>query len=492
MNNTTNKKPTNSTKSNPLWGGRFEKTGNQLMEIINASINYDQVLYRQDIKASIIHTKMLAKQNIISQTDSEKIINGLMQIEQEIEQGDLIFRDDLEDIHMNIEFRLKEIIGPTAGKLHTARSRNDQVATDFKLWVRQSIDIIISNINNLQDNLIVKSKEYHATIMPGYTHLQTAQPVTFGHHLHAYFEMLERDKDRFNDVRKRLNYCPLGAAALAGTSFNIDRHYVSDQLEFTAPTNNSLDTVSDRDFAIEYLSAIAIMAMHLSRFAEEIVIWTSADFNFIKLPEEFTSGSSIMPQKRNPDAAEIIRAKTGRLNGALISLLTMMKGLPLAYCKDMQEDKEPVFDATNNILICVKVMSSMVEGIIANEEKMLQAAKKGFSTATDLADWLVKQLAMPFREAHHVTGQLVKLAEDNNIMLDELSITDMQNIEPKITEDIYNVLSVENSITTRNSYGGTAPNNVINQLHMIGPSPGRSPIPSIFLPYIPCNRVQIT
>ena len=453
--------------SNPLWGGRFEAGQDKLMEAINASIDFDKLLYKQDIMGSEAHCKMLVKQNILTEDEGKKILSGLSQIREEIESDEFEFKSELEDIHMNIESRLKEIIGDVAGKLHTARSRNDQVATDFKLWVRDTIDEVIDNIALLQKSLLIKAKENFDSVMPGFTHLQTAQPVTVGHHLHAYIEMLDRDKSRMIDARKRLNKCPLGSAALAGTSFPIDREYTSKLLSFDAPTANSLDSVSDRDFAIEFLSNISLCATHLSRFAEELVIWSGADFNFVKMSSSFTSGSSIMPQKRNPDAAELVRAKTGRITGSLISLLMVMKGLPLAYSKDMQEDKEPVFDAASSILICLKAMNGMVEDLTFNKDKMAQAAGRGFSTATDLADWLVKELNMPFRQAHHVTGTLVKLAEDKSCDLHELSLEEMRNVEPGITKDIFNVLSVENSVNSRISFGGTSPSNVIKSLEEI-------------------------
>lgn len=460
-------KKQNSNQANPLWGGRFESGPDALMEAINASIDFDKILYKQDISGSVAHCRMLVKQNILTEAEGQSILDGLNQIEAEIEALSFEFKASLEDIHMNIESRLREIIGDVAGKLHTARSRNDQVATDFKLWVRDSIDSIINDIVMLQKALVGKAKEHYKTIMPGFTHLQTAQPVTLGHHLHAYIEMLERDKTRMQDARRRLNQCPLGSAALAGTSFPIDRHMTSELLGFNAPTANSLDSVSDRDFAIEFLGAIALCATHLSRFAEELVIWSGADFNFISMSGAFTSGSSIMPQKRNPDAAELVRAKTGRINGSLITLLTVMKGLPLAYSKDMQEDKEPVFDAVSSITICLKAMTGMVSDLSVNEAKMKEAAGRGFSTATDLADWLVKTLNMPFRDAHHVTGAIVKLAEDKGCDLDALSLSDMQQVAASISKDVFTVLSVEKSVGSRNSYGGTAPDNVLRQLERI-------------------------
>lgn len=456
-----------SDEANPLWGGRFDGATDLLMEKINASIGFDKILYKQDIEGSTVHCKMLIKQGIISKEEGGEILEGLQKILLEIEAGEFEFKASLEDIHMNVESRLKELIGDTAGKLHTARSRNDQVATDFKLWTRDSIDQIVFYINSLQRKIVSLAKENYDTIMPGFTHLQTAQPVTLGHHLHAYVEMLERDKGRFIDTRKRLNQCPLGAAALAGTSFAIDREFTAEHLGFDQPTANSLDTVSDRDFALEFLNAIAICGVHLSRFAEELVIWSGADFGFITLSSSFTSGSSIMPQKRNPDAAELIRAKTGRINGALVTLLTVMKGLPLAYSKDMQEDKEPVFDATDSILICLQAMGGMMEDITIHKEKMYEAAGRGFSTATDLADWIVQHLNLPFRQAHHITGTLVKMAENTGCELHELSLEQMQTVEPQINKDVFFVLSLEKSVASRTSFGGTAPDNVLNQLHAI-------------------------
>jgi len=453
--NTRNKK-----LANQMWGGHFAIGPDAVMEKINASIGFDKKLYAQDIKGSIAHAKMLAAKRVISKDDAKKIIEGLGKIEKEIEAGKFKFEESLEDIHMNIEAALKKKIGDAAGRLHTARSRNDQVATDFKLWVRDSIDLIDKELKSLQRALISKAESNADTIMPGFTHLQTAQPVTLGHHLLAYVEMIGRDRGRLADARKRLNECPLGSAALAGTSFPIDRKKTAKALGFDAPTANSLDSVSDRDFAIEFLSAIALNAMHLSRLAEEIVLWVSDGFKFIELSEKFTTGSSIMPQKRNPDAAELVRSKTGRVNGSLISLLTTMKGLPLAYSKDMQEDKEPVFEATENILLCIAAITGMIGDFKVNKNNMIAAAQKGFSTATDLADWLVKELGIPFRKSHHITGRIVVLAEKKNCRLDELDLADMKKIEPKINKKIFDVLSVEKSVASRKSFGGTSPANV--------------------------------
>lgn len=446
-------------KANKMWGGHYEYGPSEIMEIINESISFDRKLYRQDIQGSLAHVKMLAKTGILTDKESFDITIGLKQVEKEIEAGSFEFSTALEDIHMNIEARLKEILGDLAGKLHTARSRNDQVATDFKLWVRDAIDLLIGELDETLDSFKSKALQHKETIMPGFTHLQTAQPVTFCHHLHAYYEMLSRDKTRLMDCRERLNQCPLGSAALAGTSFPIDRDLTAKELNFDAPTKNSLDAVSDRDFALEFLSALNIMAIHFSRFAEEIVIWCSDGFKFISLSESFTTGSSIMPQKRNPDAAELVRAKTGRIFGALSTLSIVMKGLPLAYSKDMQEDKEPVFDAFESILLAVRATRGMVDDMSVNKENMHKAAQKGFSTATDIADWLVKNTNMPFRDAHHTTGRCVKLAEEKGCRLDELSLEELKSVDENITEDIFNVLSVENSVKSRTSFGGTSSDN---------------------------------
>ena len=444
-------------KSNQMWGGRFESKPSDIMQKINQSIDFDKKLYKQDIAGSIAHATMIGEVGIITKDEAKKIINGLKEILSEIDSGKFKFRGDLEDIHMNIENRLSEIIGEVAGKLHTARSRNDQVATDFKLYIRDAIDSIDSLLKNLQINLVKKAEDNINTIMPGFTHLQTAQPISFAHHLMAYFEMINRDRSRLLDARKRLNEMPLGSAALAGTSFPIDRFQTAKLLGFDRPCANSLDGVSDRDFALEFAADLAILATHLSRFGEEIVIWMSKGFDFIKLSDAFTSGSSIMPQKKNPDAAELVRAKTGRIFGSLINLLTIIKGLPLAYSKDMQEDKEPIFDAVENITISILAISGMVADMEVKKENMLKMASAGFSTATDLADFLVKNLKMPFRKAHHVTGQIVKLAENKKCDLSDLSLKEMQKIEPKITKNIFEVLTVENSVNSRQSFGGTSP-----------------------------------
>ena len=446
--------------TNKMWGGRFQSGPDAIMEEINASIGFDKRLFRQDIAGSKAHAAMLAKQGIISRTDATQIRKGLDQVQAEIDAGTFTFSRALEDIHLNIESRLKDMIGPAAGRLHTARSRNDQVALDFRLYVRDVIDHFDRQLKELQLALVSKAEAHADTIMPGFTHLQVAQPVTFGHHCLAYVEMLARDRSRFIDARKRMNENPLGAAALAGTSFSIDRHDTAKALGFDRPTRNSLDTVADRDFVLETLAASAICATHLSRLAEEIVIWSTAQFRFVKLSDKFTTGSSIMPQKRNPDAAELVRAKPGRILGALTALLTVMKGLPLTYSKDMQEDKEPAFDALDNLSLAIAATTGMVKDMVPNADEMRKAAASGFSTATDLADWLVRSLKMPFREAHHVTGSLVALAETEGCDLPDLPLTLMHTVEPRITKDVYKVLTVENSVASRTSYGGTAPRNV--------------------------------
>jgi argininosuccinate lyase len=442
------------------WGGRFGAGPDAVMQAINVSIGFDAKLWAEDIAGSRAHAAMLAAQGIISADDAAAINSGLSAIAGEIEAGTFSFADALEDIHTNIEVRLTERIGDAARRLHTARSRNDQVATDFRLYVRGAIDNLLLQIQDLMRAFASRAAEHAGTVMPGFTHLQTAQPVTFGHHLLAYVEMLNRDAGRLRDARARLNECPLGAAALAGTSFPIDRHATAAALGFDRPTANSLDSVSDRDFALEYLSALSILAMHLSRFAEEIIIWCSSPYSLIKLSDAFTTGSSIMPQKRNPDAAELTRAKTGRITGALVGLLTVMKGLPMAYAKDMQEDKEPVFDATAAISLCLAATAGMVRDMDADTARMAELAGSGFSTATDLADWLVRVLKMPFRDAHHVTGQIVRLAEAKKLDLAELTLAEMQSIEPRITAELFNVLTVEASVASRASFGGTAPGNV--------------------------------
>lgn len=442
--------------SNKMWGGRFDAKPSDLMQEINQSITFDKKLYKQDIKGSTAHAKMLHKIGVLTKTESTKIIAGLKKVEKEIESDKFIFKIELEDIHMNVESRLRELIGDLAGKLHTARSRNDQVATDFRLFVRDDIDETIELISDLQRNLVAKAEENLGAIMPGFTHLQVAQPVLFSHHLLAYFEMLKRDKSRLQDLRDRMNECPLGACALAGTSFPIDRNFTSKELGFARPTANSMDSVSDRDFSIEYVFCMSLISTHLSRLAEEIVIWMSKGFKFVKLSDSFTSGSSIMPQKKNPDAAELVRGKSGRIFGSLMTSLTVMKGLTLTYSKDMQEDKEPVFDASENSKLCIKAMSGMIKDMVVNKENMLKMAGSDYSTATDIADWLVKNLKMPFRNAHHVTGSIVKMAEEKGLDLHELELSDMKKIEKKITAKIYDVLSVENSVASRTSVGGTS------------------------------------
>lgn len=453
-----------SKTSNAMWGGRFAAGPNAIMEAINASIGFDKRLARQDIEGSRAHAAMLAATGILTDNDAAAIREGLLTVLSEIEGGDFAFSPALEDIHMNVEARLKELIGEPAGRLHTARSRNDQVATDFRLWVRDQIDAALGGIAALQKALLTQAEAGADWVMPGFTHLQTAQPVTWGHHMLAYVEMLGRDAGRFADARTRLNECPLGSAALAGTSFPIDREMTAKALGFDRPTANSLDAVSDRDFALEFLAAASITAMHLSRLAEELVIWSSAQFRFVTLSDRFSTGSSIMPQKKNPDAAELIRAKIGRIMGANIALMTVMKGLPLAYSKDMQEDKEQVFDAADHLMLALAAMEGMVGDMTANREALREAAGSGFSTATDLADWLVRELGLPFREAHHVTGSLVALAESKGCDLPELALADMQGVHAGITEAVFSVLGVDNSVASRTSYGGTAPNRVREQI----------------------------
>ena len=453
-----------SETANAMWGGRFADGPDAIMEAINASIGFDQRLARQDIEGSRAHAAMLASVGILEANDAEAIREGLLTVLSEIEGGYFEFSTALEDIHMNVEARLKDIVGPAAGRLHTARSRNDQVATDFRLWVRDQTDASIAGLRALIDALLGQAEAGADWVMPGFTHLQTAQPVTWGHHMMAYVEMFARDMGRFRDARVRMNESPLGAAALAGTSFPIDREMTAKALGFDRPSANSLDAVSDRDFALEFLAAASITAMHLSRFAEELVIWSSAQFRFVALSDRFSTGSSIMPQKKNPDAAELIRAKIGRILGANVGLLTVMKGLPLTYSKDMQEDKEQVFDAADNLMLALAAMEGMVRDMEGNRTALAAAAGSGFSTATDLADWLVRVLDMPFREAHHVTGSLVKLAEDRGVDLPELSLDEMQRVHGDITADVFSVLSVENSVASRTSYGGTAPSQVRLQI----------------------------
>jgi len=447
-----------------MWGGRFSDKPSDIMQAINVSIGFDQRMAEQDIQGSQAHANMLAAQKIITKKDNAAIQRGLKQIRSEIRDGSFPYRDEYEDIHLNIEARLTEIIGDAAGRLHTARSRNDQVATDFRLWTRDALDGFDIQCQKLQLALLKQAEANANTIMPGFTHLQTAQPVTFGHHMLAYLEMFARDRARFSDCRKRLNESPLGAAALAGTPYPIDRDTTAKALGFNRPMANSLDAVSARDFALEALSSASICATHLSRLAEEIVIWTSAQFNFISLSDKFTTGSSIMPQKRNPDAAELVRAKVGRIVGASNALTIVMKGLPLAYSKDMQEDKEPVFEAFDALNLALAAMTGMILDIKPNKKRLRENAGAGYSTATDLADWLVRALGMPFRQAHHVTGEIVALAEKNKKKLHELALSDMQKVEPGINDDVYSVLSPEASVASRLSYGGTAPKNVKKQV----------------------------
>lgn len=450
----------NEASANTMWGGRFSAGPDAIMEAINASIGFDKRLAPQDVAGSRAHAAMLAATGIITQEDAAAIDAGLAQVLEEIARGEFAFSTALEDIHMNVEARLREIIGTPGGRLHTARSRNDQVALDFRLWVREQCDAAIAGLDALMRAFLVQAEAGADWVMPGFTHLQTAQPVTWGHHMLAYVEMFARDRSRFQDARCRMNECPLGAAALAGTSFPIDRHMTARALGFDRPTANSLDSVSDRDFALEFLAASAICATHLSRFAEELVIWSSAQFRFVRMSDRFSTGSSIMPQKRNPDAAELLRAKLGRILGATVALFTVMKGLPLTYSKDMQEDKEQVFDAADTLMLGLAAMEGMVRDLTANRAALESAASAGFSTATDLADWLVRELGLPFREAHHVTGSLVKLAEGKGCDLPDLSLDEMQKVHGEISQAVYSVLGVQNSVTSRTSFGGTAPENV--------------------------------
>ena len=449
-----------SAATNALWGGRFDAAPGAVMEEINASIDFDKRMFAQDIAGSKAHCAMLIAQGIITPEDGNAILAGLETILGEMESGRFTFERALEDIHMNVEARLAELVGDAAGRLHTARSRNDQVATDLKIWVRDALDGLDAAARELQAALIDKAESHAGTVMPGFTHLQTAQPVTLGHHLLAYVEMLGRDRGRMADCRRRLNECPLGAAALAGTAFPIDRQATAMALGFDGPAANSLDAVSDRDFVVEYLSLAAILAVHMSRLAEEIVLWCSELFAFARLSDEFSTGSSIMPQKRNPDAAELVRAKCGRVIGALMGLLVVLKGLPLAYGKDLQEDKEPVFQVTDTLALGLAALTGMIADVAFDAGRMKDAAGRGHATATDLADWLVRVLGMPFRRAHHVTGALVRRAEEKGCALDELDLADMRTEEPAITEDVFGVLGVDNSVNSRTSFGGTAPANV--------------------------------
>jgi argininosuccinate lyase len=447
-----------------MWGGRFSAKPDQVMEAINASIDTDKRLAEQDIAGSKAHAAMLAKAGVISEADAKAITDGLDKVLADIRDGKFQFSKALEDIHMNVESRLKEIIGEPAGRLHTARSRNDQVALDFRLWVKSACEVRQGQISALMEALVVQAEKHADSVMPGFTHLQTAQPVTFGHHLMAYVEMLDRDRGRFVDAAARMNESPLGAAALAGTGFPIDRHMTAKSLGFDRPMANSLDAVSARDFALEALAAVAICAQHLSRLAEEIVIWSSAQFGFVKLSDAWSTGSSIMPQKRNPDAAELVRAKTGRAMGSLVQLLTIMKGLPLAYSKDMQEDKQTTFDAFDALDLSLQAMTGMIATMTPNVERMRASASSGFSTATDLADWLVRELNIPFREAHHITGAAVKAAETAGVALPDVPLATLKAIEPRITDKVFAVLTVDASVASRKSYGGTAPERVREQI----------------------------
>ena len=453
-------KPAKKSTANPMWGGQFTVAPDELLAEINTSIDFDKALYRQDITGSLAHCAMLAKQKIITGKDAKAITTGLQGILKDIEAGKFTFKRELEDIHMNIEAALAERIGDAAGRLHTARSRNDQVATDFRLYVRDALDALQLSLKSLQAALVKRASEHAASVMPGFTHLQTAQPVTLGHHLLAYVEMFGRDASRVADARARMNECPLGSAALAGTSFPIDRQHTAKALSFTRPTANSLDGVSDRDFALEYLSVASICAVHLSRLAEEMINWSSAQFGFLTFSDAFSTGSSIMPQKRNPDAAELVRGKSGRVFGHLMAQLATMKALPLAYNKDMQEDKEALFDSARTIQICVAAMTGMVADATFNTKAMHAAASSGYSTATDLADWLVQHLNIPFRNAHHITARIVKLANETKKPLHEMRLADLQSVEPKITSAALSVLTVESSVASRTSLGGTAPANV--------------------------------
>ena len=446
-----------SVPSSQIWGGRFAAGPSAVMQRINASIDFDKKLYAQDIEGSKAHCAMLVKTGILGSADGKAILAGLEQIRQEIAEGRFEFKQSLEDIHMNIEGRLAELIGDAAGRLHTARSRNDQVATDFKLWVRDTLDGMDQALKALQAALLTQAEAHTQTILPGFTHLQAAQPISFGHHLLAYVEMFGRDRGRVRDARRRLNESPLGSAALAGTSYPIDREMTAHALGFDRPCANSLDGVSDRDFALEFLSAAAIASVHLSRLAEELVIWTTAQFGFVRLSDAYSTGSSIMPQKRNPDAAELIRAKAGRVIGDLNALLIVMKGLPLAYSKDMQDDKEPVFEAADTLELCLAAMTGMIADLTVNKERMAGAAGDGFTTATDIADWLVQKADVPFRQAHHITGRAVKLAEEKGCGLEDLTLAELQSVDARIAEDIFTRLSPAASAASRTSFGGTAP-----------------------------------
>ena len=461
-----NDKPAKSKKiniadhTNVMWGGRFAAGPAAIMAEINASIDFDKRLYKQDIAGSRAHCNMLMAQGIISNKDGHAILRGLDVVETEITSGRFTFDRALEDIHMHVEARLHELIGDAAGRLHTARSRNDQVATDLRLWLRDTLDELDRDLAGLQRALVAQAETHASTVMPGFTHLQAAQPVTLGHHFMAYFEMLDRDRGRGRDCRKRLNECPLGAAALAGTSFPLDRRASARALGFARPAANSLDAVSDRDFVVEFLSFANLIGLHLSRLAEELVLWSSPLIGFVELPDKLPTGSSIMPQKRNPDAAELVRAKTGRLLGALNAISVTLKALPLAYAKDMQEDKEPVFDAADTLTLCIAAMTEMIGDLTVNVAAMRAAAEDGYATATDLADWLVRELDLPFRQAHEMTGRIVRIAADRGCRLEDLQLSDLCAVEPRITDDVFAVLSVESSVASRTSSGGTAPRRV--------------------------------
>jgi argininosuccinate lyase len=456
-----------------MWGGRFAGGPSALMREINASIGFDKRLWREDIQASLAHVAMLEAQGIVSEEDESAIAEGLERIQDEYELKGVREDPALEDIHMHVEARLAELIGAAAGRLHTARSRNDQVATDFRLWVRNANDEAEAALAAFQRVLVARAEEHVETVMPGFTHLQAAQPVTLGHHLMAYYEMLRRDRSRFADARKRLNESPLGAAALAGTSFPVDREATAAVLGFDRPMANSLDAVSDRDFALDHLMATTLCALHLSRLAEELIIWASQPFAFVSLPDEYSTGSSIMPQKRNPDAAELVRGHAGRIAGAMVSLVMTMKGLPLAYSKDMQDDKPPVFEAHDLLMLSLQALAGMVEKTRFNAERMREAAEAGFSTATDLADWLVRRAGMPFREAHHITGRAVKLAEEQGCRLAELDLDSLRTVDPRIDERVYEVLTVDASVRSRTSHGGTAPERVREQIEKAKAALGR-------------------
>ena len=443
-----------------MWGGRFSAGPSAVMAEINISLPFDRRMAAQDVRGSIAHAEMLVARGIISSPDGQVIVEGLNKVAAELVNGQFPFKDALEDIHMNVEDRLKDLIGPAAGRLHTARSRNDQVATGFRLWTRDLIDKIDASLRTLQGVMIDKAEQHAGTIMPGFTHMQVGQPVTFGHHLLAYVEMLGRDRGRLADARKRLNELPLGAGALGGTSFPIDRNMTAQKLGFDRPMGNSMDAVADRDFALEVMAAASILSVHMSRLAEELVIWFSPQFGFIKFSDAFTTGSSMMPQKRNPDAAELVRAKSGRVIGALIGLLTVMKGLPMTYSKDMQEDKEALFGVADTLELCIAATTGMIADLEPNPERMRESARSGYSTATDLADWVTQKLNVPFRDAHHITGRAVKLAESKGCELGQLALADLQSIEPRINADVLKVLTVDAAAASRVSYGGTAPDNV--------------------------------